>query len=223
MKLGWEERFEHLKAYRRKHGNCNVPCRYAANPSLGRWVDNQRQSHKKGEIPDDRVERLEGLGFKWVVKRCPQSAITREEYEDEDLMERDDRGNGIKIKNRDHDEERHPAVAIGEVGYIFWKQFDVGWYKGEVIEIRPGAAKGKDRRCRYTDGDKEDLSVPELRTLAKLLDRKLKKIRDPQSQIFTTPGPRSQKEDVSERLQPPDNIYAQRFVSNLCMIGDDDP
>ena len=108
-------------------------------------------------------------------------------------MERDDRGNGIKIKNRDHDEERHPAVAIGEVGYIFWKQFDVGWYKGEVIEIRPGAAKGKDRRCQYTDGDKEDLSVPELRTLAKLLDRKLKKIRGPTKPDFHNSRPKVSK------------------------------
>ena len=44
----------------------------------------------------------------------------------------------------------------------------------EVVKIRPGAVKGKDRRCRYTDGDEEDLSMHELRTLAKL-DIKAKK------------------------------------------------
>ena len=42
------------------------------------------------------------------------------------------------------------------------------------MKIRPGAAKGKDRRCRYTDGDEEDLSMRELQTLAKL-DRYSKK------------------------------------------------
>ena len=155
--MRWEERFKQLKVYHREHGNCDVPARDDANPSLGDWVVSQRQLRKKGKLSDDRVQRLEGLGFRWVVNRCPQSAITREEYEDEDLMKREERGNGIKINKRDRDEERHPAVAIGEVGHIFWKQFDAGWYKGEVIEIRLGAAKGKDRRCRYTDGDKEDL------------------------------------------------------------------
>jgi len=56
---------------------------------------------------------------------------------------------------------------IGEVGYEFRKQFDEGWFTGKVVKIRPGAAHGKDRRCLYEDGDTEDLSLAELRTLAK--------------------------------------------------------
>ena len=58
--------------------------------------------------------------------------------------------------------------AVGDIGYKFRKQFDDGWYSGEVIELRPGAAKGKNRRCLYEDGDSEDLSLAELRRMALL-------------------------------------------------------
>ena len=60
------------------------------------------------------------------------------------------------------------TIAVGDIGYKFRKKFDDGWYSGEVIEIRPGAAKGKDRRCLYEDGDSEDLSLAVLRRLALL-------------------------------------------------------
>ncbi len=56
-------------------------------------------------------------------------------------------------------------VPFGAVGFRFKKEFDAGWFVGEVVEIRPGAADGKDRRCRYEDGDVEDLSIRVLRRL----------------------------------------------------------
>lgn len=33
----WNERFEELLEYKKQHGDCNVPGRYKANPTLGRW------------------------------------------------------------------------------------------------------------------------------------------------------------------------------------------
>ena len=59
-------------------------------------------------------------------------------------------------------------ASIGDVGYTFRKLFDAGWYTGIVVKIRPGAANDKDRRCFYEDGDEEDLSLAELKLLAKL-------------------------------------------------------
>ena len=85
-----------------------------------------------------------------------------EGFEDEELVESKD------VSKDSDDERRCPDTEIGEVGYVFRKQFDDGWYNGKVVKIRPGAVKGKDRRCRYTDGDEEDLSIRELQTLAKL-------------------------------------------------------
>ena len=55
------------------------------------------------------------------------------------------------------------SIPIGEVGYKFKKRFvGYGEYSGEVIAIRPGAKNGKDRRCKYSDGDEEDLSMDDL-------------------------------------------------------------
>jgi hypothetical protein len=43
---GWEAQLVKLKAYRRRHGDCNVKKRWAEDPQLGRWVDNQRTRKK---------------------------------------------------------------------------------------------------------------------------------------------------------------------------------
>jgi hypothetical protein len=36
-----------LEEYKKKHGNCLVPRRYEENPSLGNFVNKQRQSYRK--------------------------------------------------------------------------------------------------------------------------------------------------------------------------------
>jgi len=36
-----------LEEYRRKNGDCLVPKRYESNPSLGNWVNKQRQNYRK--------------------------------------------------------------------------------------------------------------------------------------------------------------------------------
>lgn len=58
------------------------------------------------------------------------------------------------------------GVLITSVGYAFEKYFvGHGWFKGTVVEIRPGAANDKNRRCKYEDGDVEDLSLSQLHHL----------------------------------------------------------
>ena len=58
------------------------------------------------------------------------------------------------------------GTPITSVGYYFEKHFNGhGWFKGKVVAIRPGAVGGKDRRCKYEDGDVEDLSLSQLHKL----------------------------------------------------------
>ena len=54
-------------------------------------------------------------------------------------------------------------VKSHPVGHFFRKTFLDGIFIGRITEIRVGAKGGRDRRCRYEDGDAEDLSVRELK------------------------------------------------------------
>jgi hypothetical protein len=69
----WEAQLAKLKMYKRKHGDCNVPTRWAEDPKLANWVSNQRQYKKRldrGELSHGmtatRVEQLEALGLEWT-------------------------------------------------------------------------------------------------------------------------------------------------------------
>jgi hypothetical protein len=71
---GWEVQLVKLEAYKRKRGDCSVPVHWAEDPSLGRWVNNQRVRKKKldrGEpslgITAARVAKLDALGFAWAL------------------------------------------------------------------------------------------------------------------------------------------------------------
>lgn len=63
----WEERFAELQRFRDRHGHCDVPDRYPENPDLGTWVWIQRREYFEGNMPRERIRRLERLGFVWSV------------------------------------------------------------------------------------------------------------------------------------------------------------
>ncbi|EJK46475.1 hypothetical protein THAOC_34853, partial [Thalassiosira oceanica] len=62
----WNDRYRELVAYKAEHGDCNVS---QSQKPLGKWVDNQRQLQRRGELREGRVKELEKLGFVWVVCR----------------------------------------------------------------------------------------------------------------------------------------------------------
>lgn len=62
----WEEMFAALTAYKRSHGDCNVPNRWNDDPKLGVWCGHQRQAYRKHKLSPDQIKRLEQLGFDWV-------------------------------------------------------------------------------------------------------------------------------------------------------------
>ena len=61
----WEEMLAALVAYKRKHGDCNVPRDHAENPSLGTWVKKQRSAKSRGTLANERIARLDAIGFLW--------------------------------------------------------------------------------------------------------------------------------------------------------------
>jgi len=63
--VSWNERLEELKQYKEKHGDCDVPSRYKANPQLATWVAKQRWLYKNGELSDEQSILLDEIGFSW--------------------------------------------------------------------------------------------------------------------------------------------------------------
>mmetsp|Transcript_18507 Transcript_18507/g.28565 ORF Transcript_18507/g.28565 Transcript_18507/m.28565 type:complete len:415 (+) Transcript_18507:146-1390(+) len=55
----WNMMFEHLLLYKAKHGHCYVPATYKINPSLGKWVETQRNS----TLQPDKRAKLASIGF----------------------------------------------------------------------------------------------------------------------------------------------------------------
>ena len=63
--VSWDERFGELVKFKEENGHCNVPNRYDKNPSLGSWVSKQRQDYKKKGLTQDRIDKLNAIGFDW--------------------------------------------------------------------------------------------------------------------------------------------------------------
>jgi hypothetical protein len=72
----WEQKFAELQAFKESKGHCNVSSRYSENPSLATWVDGQRQYKKKGKLSEERIRRLDELGFEWNPKRWRRNGKT---------------------------------------------------------------------------------------------------------------------------------------------------
>jgi hypothetical protein len=63
----WEFWFGLLVASNAEHGNVDILVSHTTEGGfrLGRWVDTQRTLRKRGKLSDERIARLDGLGFSW--------------------------------------------------------------------------------------------------------------------------------------------------------------
>ena len=94
----WDTKFNELVAYKDAHGgSCNVPHRYAENPQLVTWVSKQRAQYKKSQqdpstsfMTQERIERLESIGFEWNGRSLKRNACLSEEYDDDNDDENND-------------------------------------------------------------------------------------------------------------------------------------
>ena len=73
----WEEMFAVLVKFREVHGDCNVPAKWPENPQLGGWLSRQRAMRMKGTLSEDRIRRLDELGFVWNPLEVPHKTRKR--------------------------------------------------------------------------------------------------------------------------------------------------
>lgn len=70
----WMAKYDELLDYSAEHGDADIPERYEKNKELAKWAKIQRQQHSKGELPDDRFEKLMSAGFNFYRSRKSQGA-----------------------------------------------------------------------------------------------------------------------------------------------------
>jgi Helicase associated domain len=62
----WTKKFKALKAYFADHGDTFVPASYPSNQPLSNWIRNQRSAYRRGDLLQDRIERLDELCADWA-------------------------------------------------------------------------------------------------------------------------------------------------------------
>jgi glycerol-3-phosphate cytidylyltransferase-like family protein len=66
----WDTRFEQLVDYKKANGDCIVRLQHhSQNIELGHWVAKQRQSKNKFLLTEERLQKLNSIGFVWRVIR----------------------------------------------------------------------------------------------------------------------------------------------------------
>jgi hypothetical protein len=61
----WDRMFAELNDFKIENGNCRVPAIYRKSKELGIWVSNQRSFYKRRKLSQDRIKKLESIGFDW--------------------------------------------------------------------------------------------------------------------------------------------------------------
>lgn len=61
----WDERFTELCAFKERFGHTRVKVKWSENPLLGAWVVSQRYKHRRKELGEEYVQRLNAIGFDW--------------------------------------------------------------------------------------------------------------------------------------------------------------
>lgn len=66
IELGtWDERFAELCAFKARFGHTRVKVKWSENPLLAGWVVRQRYEHRKKELREEYVQRLNAIEFDW--------------------------------------------------------------------------------------------------------------------------------------------------------------
>jgi hypothetical protein len=69
----WNQMYQQLIAYHKEYDHCNVPQSYPPNQKLATWVNKNRQNYRKKKLSQDRIDKLNQLGFEWTLKNRTKS------------------------------------------------------------------------------------------------------------------------------------------------------
>jgi hypothetical protein len=64
--VAWESKYAELVEYQRMHGHCRVSTLSEDHANLGNWVSGMRRYRKQGKLNEERIRRLDKIGFVWT-------------------------------------------------------------------------------------------------------------------------------------------------------------
>jgi len=76
----WERLYSRLDAWQERHGHCEVPRAWAADPELARWVQDLKRLRAQRRLTRAQETRLEALGFFQRRKGTPKTELWEERY-----------------------------------------------------------------------------------------------------------------------------------------------
>lgn len=87
----WDERFAELCAFKERFGHTRVKVKWSENSLLGAWVVSQRYKHRRKELGEEYVQRLNAIGFDWdgrIAARPVQKTLSDPDKNWHDIFER---------------------------------------------------------------------------------------------------------------------------------------
>jgi hypothetical protein len=159
----WDEMFARLAAFKRDNGHCLVPTIYVDDATLGRWVAAQRYRGRTGDLPPERVKKLDELGFVWSpADRAWKDHYARlleyraahgncdvpEVYEDDQML-----ANWVQRQRIAKRRGRLPAEReelLDRVGFR-WAVYKAGSEERPPRRVKPGVAE---QWCKRPDPER---------------------------------------------------------------------
>lgn len=98
----WQEMYQQLEEYYQQYGDAKVPQKWPENRRLSNWVLVQRRRYSEGNMPKDRIRKLEKLDFVWDFRE-----VFEDQWEEKfDLLKKFKKENGhTKVPLAYHDQK----------------------------------------------------------------------------------------------------------------------
>ncbi len=135
--VSWDERFGELLAYKEANGNCSVPFQWEDNPKLSNWCSTQRYTFVNNLLSQNRIERLERIGFDWSPfdskweEKFNELLSYKAEHGDVNVPRYDSSGLGAWVSNQRYNKKwstlsKDRIRRLDDIGFA-WNPQDEQW------------------------------------------------------------------------------------------------
>lgn len=125
-KDSWEEHFAQLIEFKERFGHCRVSRNWKENVKLGQWVQSLRRLKLSGRLADDKIARLESIGFEWRLRQ-KEDGPGHEFRDGEQVDAYDDHSADSVDANSDEDfvttENDEPTQTKSEARMDRWRSY----------------------------------------------------------------------------------------------------